>query len=263
MHLNGTGNVRSARSLTVLAALCALAFVALATYAVAQENTSTSQSSEARPATPAEITQTIFLENAVDQHDLNDIATALRNVMPRAKIFPVQGQNAITLRVTEGDLATAQKLIAELDKPHQVYRLTYTITTYEGGKRTGSEKYVLLAAAGTRTIFKQGSKVPIVTGMRDKETAEQSTQVQYQDIGLYIDATVSVSPENPMLHSKVEQSSLAGEKSATTPADPVVRQAVVEGFADVSQNKPAIIGSFDVPGTTRHQEIEVLAELVR
>lgn len=263
MRLNGVGNVRPAMSLTVLAAFCMLVFTVLATYAVAQENSSTSQSSEARPAPPTEITQTIFLENAIDQHDLNDVATALRNVMPHAKIFPVQEQNGITLRVTEEDLATAQKLIAELDKAHQVYRLTYTITTYEGGKRTESEKYVLLAAAGTRTIFKQGSKVPIVTGMRDKETAEQSTQVQYQDIGLYIDATVSVSPQNPVLHSKVEQSSLSGEKAATTPADPVVRQSVFEGFADISQNKPVMIGSFDVPGTTRHQEIEVLAEPVR
>ena len=224
---------------------------------------SATQPSEARPTPPSETTQTIFLENVTDQHDLNDIATALRNVMPRAKFFPIEGQNAITLRVTDEDLATAKKLIAELDKPRKIYRLTYTITTYEGGKRTGSEQYVLLAEAGKRTIFKQGSKVPIVTGMRDKETAELGSQIQYQDIGLSIESTVNVSPENSELHSKVEQSSLTGEKSATTPADPVVRQSVVEGFADISQNKPVVVGSFDVPGTTRHQEIEVVAEPVR
>ena len=263
MRLNGIGKVRPATSLTVLAALCTLVFVVLATYAVAQENSSTSQSSEARPAPPAETTETIFLENVTDQHDLNDVATALRNVLPRAKVFPVQGQNAITIRATDEDLAVAQKLITEVDKPHHLYRLTYIITSYDADKRTGSEKYVLLAEAGKRTVFKQGSRVPIVTGMRDNETAAQSSQVQYQDLGLSIEATVSVSPENPLLHSKVEQSSLAGEKSATTPADPVVRQSVVEAFTAISQDKPATIGSFDVPGTTRHQEIEVAAETVR
>ncbi len=245
-----------------LATFCTLAFVVFATQAGAQANSSASQPAEARPVPLPETTQTIFLENITDQQDLNDIATALRNVMPREKVFPIQEQNAITLRATDEDLATAQKLIADLDKPRKIYRLTYTITSFDAGKRTGSEQYVLLAEAGKRTIFKQGSRVPLVTGMRDKETAEQSSQVQYQDIGLSIEATVSVSPEDPVLHSKVEQSGLAGEKSATAPADPVVRQVVVEGFTGIIKSKPAILGSFDVPGTTRHQEIAVVAELV-
>ncbi len=207
--------------------------------------------------------QTVFLKSVTEQNDLNDIATDLRNAMPRLHVFPVRFQNAITLRGTDEDLTSAQKLIAELDKPHQIYRLTYTITNYEGGKRTGSEQYVLLAVAGKRTVFKQGSKVPIATGMAANENGVRGSQVQYQDIGLSIEATVNVSSENPELHSKVEQSSLAGEKSATTPADPVVRQSVVEGFTDISPNKPVVVGSFDVPGSTRHQEIEVVAEPVR
>ncbi len=239
-----------------------LAIAVFAAHAGAQSNPPASQPCEARPAPPPETTQTIFLENATDQHDLNDIATALRNVMPRAKVFPVQGQNAITLRATDEDLATAQKLVAELDRPRKIYRLTYTITNYEGGKRVGSEQYVLLALAGTKTNFKQGSRVPLVTGMWAKESAAQSSQIQYQDIGLSIEATVTESPENPMLHSKVEQSSLAGEKSGTTPADPVVRQSVFEGFTAISQNKPIVVGSFDVPGAARHQVIEVVAEPV-
>jgi hypothetical protein len=66
-----------------------------------------------------------------------------------------------------------------------------------------------------------------------------------------------------MLHSKIEQSSLADEKSAATPADPVVHQTVLEGSAELAQDKPLVLGSLDIPGTLRHQEIEVVAELVR
>jgi type II secretory pathway component GspD/PulD (secretin) len=228
----------------------------------AQTPTGGSQPCEARPAPPPETVQTIFVSNAAEQNDLNDIATDLRNALPKARIFPVQSQNAITLHATEEDLATAQKIIADLDRPRKVYRLTYTITDFEDGKRTGSQHFVILAVAGERTIFKQGSRVPIVTGMPDKQTAEQSSEIQYQDIGVSIEATLSGSPENLMLRSKIEQSSLSGEKTADVAPDPVVRQTVLEGFSELAQNKPLVLGSLDLPGTTRHQEIEVVAELV-
>jgi type II secretory pathway component GspD/PulD (secretin) len=248
-----------------LAAACALTFMMLAPHAGAQANPPGSQPCEARPAPPPpvpETVQTIFLKNATGQNDLNDISTDLRNVLPRARIFPDQGQNAITVRATEEDLATAQKLIAELDLPRKVYRLTYTITDFENGKRTTSQHFVFLAVAGERTIFKQGSKVPIVIGTVQKETTAQSSEIQYQDVGLSIDATVSGSPENLVLHSKVEQSSLSGEKSDTVAPDPVFRQTVLQGSSALNQNKPLVLGSLDIPGTTGRQEIEVLAELV-
>jgi general secretion pathway protein D len=61
--------------------------------------------------------QTFYLANAWQQNDLNDVATALRNVMPSAKAFPVQSQNAIVMRGTPDELLLAQQLISDLDKP--------------------------------------------------------------------------------------------------------------------------------------------------
>lgn len=265
MRRNGNGNGRCALSLAALAAFFALAFMILAPHAGAQTPTGGSQPCEARPAPPPpapETVQTIFLSNATGQNDLNDVATDLRNVMPKAHIFPDQGQSAITLRATEEDLATAQKLIADLDKPRKLYRLTYTISDFENGKRTGSQHYVFLAVAGERTIFKQGSRVPIVIGTVEKQTTNQSSEIQYQDIGLSIEATVSGSGETLMLRSKIEQSSLGVDKSAVVAPDPVVRQSVLQGSTELAQGKPLVVGSLDLPGTTRHQEIEVVAELV-
>jgi len=234
----------------------------LAPHADAQTNAAGSQPCEARPAPPPETVQTIFVSNASEQNDLNDIATDVRNVLPRAHVFADQSRKAITLGATGEDLATAQKLIAELDVPRKAYRLTYTITDFESGKRTGSEHYVLLVVDGMKMVFKEGSRVPIVTGMPDKQTAAQSSQIQYMDIGLSIEATVTGSPENLVLFTKVEQSSFSGEKSATTPADPVIRSTILNGTSELSQNKPTVLGALDIPGTTRHQEIEVVAELV-
>ena len=60
--------------------------------------------------------QTFYLTNAWQQNDLNDVSTALRNVMPNAKAYPVQSQNAIVMRGTPSELLLAQQLINDLDK---------------------------------------------------------------------------------------------------------------------------------------------------
>ncbi len=60
--------------------------------------------------------QTFYLSNAWQQNDLNDVQTALRNVMPNAKVYGVASQNALVMRATPDELLLAQKLISDLDK---------------------------------------------------------------------------------------------------------------------------------------------------
>lgn len=60
--------------------------------------------------------QTFYLTNAWQQNDLNDVQTALRNVLPNAKVYGVASQNAIVMRATPDELLLAQKLIDDLDK---------------------------------------------------------------------------------------------------------------------------------------------------
>ncbi len=61
--------------------------------------------------------QTFYLANAWQQNDLNDVQTALRNVLPNSKVYGVQSQNAIVMRGTPDELLLAQKIISDLDKP--------------------------------------------------------------------------------------------------------------------------------------------------
>jgi general secretion pathway protein D len=60
--------------------------------------------------------ETFYLSNAWQQNDLNDVQTALRNVMPNAKVYGVASQNAIVMRATPDELLLAQKLVNDLDK---------------------------------------------------------------------------------------------------------------------------------------------------
>jgi type II secretory pathway component GspD/PulD (secretin) len=250
-------------AVAILAGATALAFTFFAPGARAQTSPQDARPCDARPAPPPpapETVQTFFLKNASEQNDLNDIETDLRNVMPRARIFGIQWQSAVTIKATAEDMETAQKIISELDQPRKLYRLTYTITDIADGKRGGSQHFVLLAAWDQRSMFKQGSRVPIVTGTPDGQA--QGSQVQYQDIGLSIEATVSGSPDGLTLRTKVEQSSLADEKAAAGAQDPQIHQTVLQETSELSQGKPLVLGSLDTPGTAGRQEIEVVAELV-
>ena len=60
--------------------------------------------------------QTFYLTNAWQQNDLNDVQTAIRNVLPNAHAYGVASQNAIVMRGTPDELLLAQKLVNDLDK---------------------------------------------------------------------------------------------------------------------------------------------------
>ena len=233
--------------------VCALGMVMLCARVHAAGN-------EGKPAeTKAlEAPETIYLVNATWPNDLNDVQTALRNNFPEARIYGMQGKNAITIRGTAEDIQGAKKMIAELDRPKKVYRVTYTINESDNGKRSETQHYTLLVASGAKTLLKQGNRVPLVTGMGEGASPAQSSQVQYMDVGLSIEASI----EGVGLRTKVEQSGVTDQKSGIGAQDPVVRQTVLEGTLNVDLHKPVVLGSIDVPGSTRHEEIEVAVELV-
>jgi type II secretory pathway component GspD/PulD (secretin) len=207
--------------------------------------------------------QTFHLTYATDQNSLNDIQTDLRNMIPRAKIYGVQSENAITMRGTADDIAMAQKLIADLDKPRKVYRLTYTITDSNGDPSKSDQHYTMIVASGDRTVFKQGDRVPIITGHTGDNPTPPSTDVQYIDVGINIDASLTTSADALSLRTKFELSSVANPSAGAGASDPDIRQTVLQETSSLMLNKPLVLGTLDLPGTTRHQEIQVVAELVR
>jgi len=65
-----------------------------------------------------------------------------------------------------------------------------------------------------------------------------------------------------VLKSKVEQSGVGEQSTIAGVQEPVVRQTVLEGTSILTMGKPLMLGSVDVPGSTRHLDIEVMMELV-
>jgi general secretion pathway protein D len=61
--------------------------------------------------------QAFYLSNVSQQNDLNDIQTALRNLLPNARLYGVPSQNAIVMHGTPDELLLSQRLIEDLDKP--------------------------------------------------------------------------------------------------------------------------------------------------
>ncbi len=249
-----TGTRRQTAAALFVALTLALTLAAPAVRAQAQA----ADEKPAEPKANTETYQAIYLTNLTQQNDANDAQTALRNMFPKARIYYMPSQGVITMRGSADDVLQAQKMVAEFDRPRKNYRISYTITETDGGKTIGVQHYTLIVAAGGKTDLKQGSRVPIVTGSTDPGTTTQNSQVQYLDVGLMIEASL----DGEKLRTKIEQSSLAEEKSGLGAQDPVLHQATLEGTAALAQGKPLVLGSFDIPGSTRRQEIEVVSELV-
>jgi len=246
---------------------CSTIFLALAftlfTGAAAAQTSGDDPTAAQAKTEEQQIYQTLYLTHATDHDSLNDIQTDLRNMIPRAKIYGVSSENAITVRGTADEIAMAQKLVADLDRPRKVYRLTYTITDSEDGQAKGTRHYTLIVASGEKTLFKEGDRVPIVTGRTSESTGSSNDQVQYLDVGLNIDAFLTTSADALTLHSKVELSSLAAQAAGSGARDPDLHQTVLEGTSALVPGKALVLGSLDTPTASRHEEVEVLAELVR
>ena len=230
----------------------------------AQSPPAVSKPAEAKPV--AESYQTLYLTNIAVPSDDTDILTTLRIMLPKVKTYLMPSQNAIPVRGTPDDIQLAQKILTDLDRPRHNYRLTYTITETEGSKRTGTQHIVLIVAAEQKTAFRQGLKAPIarsVTKVGDAEASTPGSHVQYRDVGLSIEANVESSAAGLNLRTTVEQTGIAEKKSATSAQDSVTRNFTLECSAALTFGKPLVLGSFDLPGGTRKQEIEVVGELVQ
>jgi len=63
------------------------------------------------------VVRVFYLTNVVKPQDLQEILTAVRTISDIRRIFPMQAQNAILVRGTTDQVALAEKLINDIDKP--------------------------------------------------------------------------------------------------------------------------------------------------
>ena len=208
--------------------------------------------------------KSFHLNNVSQPNDGNEILTGMRLMLdPSTKMYLVPSQNLLMIRSCPDELILAQKLLDEMDHPHRKYRLSFTLTEMDGTQRIGTQHVDLAVEDGQRSVLRNGSKVPIVTGSTSPGTTTVNTQATYLDIGTNIDVTPLGSGDQVTLKAKVERSSVAEDKSGIGPQDPIVRQSILEGVSLLTLGKPQMLGTVDITGTTRRLEIEATAELIK
>jgi type II secretory pathway component GspD/PulD (secretin) len=233
-----------------------LALILLAATAAAQDE---------KPETPkpAMVYQTFFLHHAVTKDQASQIQLVLRNELGRARINYVDMQNAVSIEATPDDMAAAQKIIADLDRPIATWKLTYMLTQTDGGQAAGTpQRVTVIVTPGSKTQLKLGTKVPLVTGSTGSDSSP-STQVQYIDVGLNLEAKIDGASDSPLLETSIEQSSVADERSGIGAQDPMIHQTKLEEALNLAEGRTMTIGTLDLPGSTRQEKIEVTAERVK
>ena len=207
--------------------------------------------------------QTFHLANVNQVPEADQIVTAMRNFLdPADKVYYVPSQNAIVVRGTPEQLKLTRRLLDDLDRPKKTYRLTFTTDELDGDKVIGTQHFQIVVVSGGRTTTKVGSKIPVVTGSFDQAKGAEN-QFTYLDIGLNVDASLDESSEGLRLRTKVERLSVAEERSSVGVGDPIIRQAQLEGTANLVPGKALVLGSLDIPGSTRHVNMSVVAEVLR
>jgi len=212
-------------------------------------------------------TKTIFLKYVTNANDANEIMVAIRNSFdPGLKIYLLSSQNALVVTTYPEEQDRVQALINTLDHPRKAYRLNYTITELDAGKPIGTQHFSMVIMNGQRMSVKEGDKIPIATGSYSDGSATASgvqTQFTYLDVGMNFDATLNEIDGGGVLRTKVEQSSLGQPSTIAGVQEPVVRQTVFDGFSVLAFGKPVMLGSIDVPTTTRRFDIAVVLEQVK
>jgi type II secretory pathway component GspD/PulD (secretin) len=209
--------------------------------------------------------RTFYLSNIAQQADANEVVTAMRNTMdPCTKIYLLAAQNAIVIRAGSDNMALAEKLLSELTHPKKNYRLTYTVTEMDSDKRVGTQHFAMVVVSGQQATLKQGSKVPLATGSYSSTASTPAggvqTQFTYLDIGMNFSTTLLDMGPQALLRFTVEQSSVGGVNTIAGVEEPVIRQTSLSGESTLSPGKPTMLGSVDIPTTTRRLDIEVVME---
>lgn len=140
---------------------------------------------------------------------------------------------------------------SEKEKLVEPYRLDFTITEIEDGKKINSRQYSLNLNAGDHNSIKIGTRVPVEV---------KQGEMQYIDVGTNISAGVKEHDNGLALEVRAEISNFAVPDQANrSNSMPLLRQMQINGSTIVVSGRPTIVGSVDDPNSKRQFQLEVVA----
>jgi len=152
--------------------------------------------------------------------------------------------------VSRAQEQTPAKTQAEsVDKSTNAYRLDFTITEIEDGKKINARQYSMNLNAGDANAIKIGTRVPV--------EAKQG-EFQYIDVGTSIWSRVKESGNGLALEVRAEISNFAiPDQASRSNSMPLLRQMQINGSTVTMPGRSTVVGSVDDPNSKRQFQLEV------
>ena len=144
---------------------------------------------------------------------------------------------------------------AAQSKQTTAYRLEYSISELDDGKRVNGRTYALLLTEDDWGKIRVGNRVPYSTTI-----GTQASSIQYQDVGMNIDSRLREQENGIFLRTNLEWSSVASRENSS---NPVFRQLRFDSTSVIPVGKPTVLGMMDDVTSTHRYEIEVTATKIK
>jgi hypothetical protein len=142
----------------------------------------------------------------------------------------------------------------ESEKTAGAYRLDYTLSEVEEGKKINTRQYSMHSRSGDWSEIKIGSRVPVET---------KGDEWQYLDVGTNIRCRLADQADAASMGGSVSLSVHADLSNFAMPEQqgqsmhPTIRQIRIEASTLAPLNKPTVIGVVDDPNSKRQYQLEV------
>jgi hypothetical protein len=152
-------------------------------------------------------------------------------------------------------LAPALMRANDSREPGHSYRLDFTISELEDGKKVNSRQYSINLNSGEANEIKIGTRVPV--------EAKQG-EFQYLDVGTSIwcrlrDSTdIAWLSNDVMLQVRSDLSNFAIPDQQAQNMRPIIRQVKIDSSAIATVGKQMVVGSADDPNSKRQFQVEVM-----
>ena len=170
-----------------------------------------------------------------------------------------QQEQKVIKKTSEGQGERAGTKVVPLSNSLSSYRVDFTLTEFEEGKKINSRSYSLTTQVGHRDKLRLGGRVPVATNIG---ASPPNAQFQYLDIGMNIDCSIPEQDGSVLINSTIDSSSAAPQPEPQT-HQPVLRQMRYEVATVLTPGKPTIIGTMDDPTSKARFQLDVTAPKVR
>jgi hypothetical protein len=176
-----------------------------------------------------------------------------KTMVASALMFVLVAASVVTPAAAQDSNAGAKSATQELPKPLEAYRLDFSISELDDGKKINTRQYSMYIDANDSNELKIGTRVPI----------ETPAGVENMDVGTNISSRLQARNGQLELHVSTEMSNFAIPEQAQGHARPVIRQLKISATTLALLGKPMVIGSVDDPNSKRQFQVEVTVTKLR